>query len=346
MGKSPKKTTTKDSNSTSNTDYTAQTDASQTGQQRVDVPDWLLNPAQKQASAIGGIMDQGPGAFTPQLSDLTKQAAQGIGGLDTSGKAYDDARAAYGAIGDVGDMKASSLLEGLEGYYNPFKDQITNPVLNDFDVNSGKVRAAQAATGARGAFGGSRFGIREGETEGNLARGRAATEGGLLNQMYDTSTRLSGEDAGRRQSAAAANQQAAISNQSAAMQKAQQLASLAQASGADTRANLGMQAQFGGQMGDFENAQRQYPIEFAGQTGGLLAGMNPGQYFGQSSEGTSASNTTGNQSTVGTEHSKEVVKDNPGLLSNIGSVMNLAKSGMGIFGALSGNPMLMAAGKA
>lgn len=345
MGKSAKDTKTTDK--TSNTDYASTTNAATTGQSRVDVPDWLLDPAQKQAGMIGGIMGGGAGQFTPQLSGLSQQTAQNVANLNPTGSAYNETADAYRGVGNVtaDQVTGQSLLTNLKDYENPYKEQVLNPVLTDYDVNSGKVRAAQAAQGARGAFGGSRFGVREGETEGNLSRGRAATEGGLLNQMFDTSTRLSGEDAGRRQQAMLANQsanlQAGQGNQRAMLDRASGLGKVAGATQGDIRETLGLQGQVGGQLTDFENAQRQYPLQFAQTTGGLLGQLNPGQYFGQSQQGTSASNTVGSQDT--TSHEKEVSKSNPGLLGTIGGVMDLAKSGMGLMSGM-GLPGMLAGG--
>lgn len=335
MGKSAKKTTTSDNN----TKYTANTTGTQTGQQSVDVPDWLLNPAQRLAGSLGGLMGQGPEVYTPQMSGLTKQALTAAGGLDTTGAGYDAASAALGDLGSIRDVTGQSLLTNLSDYENPYRDKVLNPVLSDYDVNAGKTRAAQAAQAAAGgAFGGSRYGVREAQTEGELARGRAATEGGLLSDMFTQATGLSSQDAARRQQAMQGNQSADIAAQNNRLAAAQAMAQLANSRSADQRANIALQNQIGGQQTDFENVQRQYPIEYQQQMEGLLQGLNPQSYFGQSSTGTSTSNTTGTQDT----HGKTVEKSNPGLLANLGNVMNLVKSGVGIFGAMSGNPALAA----
>jgi hypothetical protein len=287
-----------------------------------NVPDWLLDPAKSYASSVQGIMGQGPGAFTPQISDLQKQAFAGAGKLTTS-PYFDQAGSAINGVGDVSadNIHGESLLDNLSAYETPYKQSVLNPVLDDYDYQSGQTRAAQAAAAARGnAFGGSRYGVQEAQTEGNLARGRASAEGQLLDQMFNTSTGLSMADADRRQSAAGANQsanlQAALANQSAGLQKASLLQGLGAAQGSEERANLGVQAGLGGVQTDAENAQRQYPLQFASQTGGLLNKLNPADYSGRTV--TSDGTTSGTTNSSGTETSSQ------GLLSDLGQVAKIA----------------------
>jgi hypothetical protein len=334
------------------------------------VPDWIKNPTMQVAGNIQGLLNQGPGAFAPQQSALQKQAVDAAGNLGLS-KYLGQAGDALGGIRNVGagnvtagqvqagnvtanDIAAEringeSVLTNLEAYYNPYKDQVLNPVLSDYDEQSGLTRAGQAAAAARNkAFQGSRYGIQEAQTEGQLARGRAATEGGLLSDMYTQATGLSGADADRLQQAALANQQAAMAasqanqraqleamtgnrdaalsaatgnrnatlgadtsnrdaafaadqfNQNMGLNRGNALANLGGLEGSETRANLGVQAGLGGAQTDFENMQRQYPIQFQGQMQSLLSGLNPELYSDKTinSSGTSSgtSNTKSSQS--------------------------------------------------
>lgn len=103
---------------------------------------------------------------------------------------------------------ASSLLENLSSYMNPATQAMVDTTLADFDVNSGRVRAAQAANAAKaGAFGGSRFAIREAQTEGELARARASADANLRGQAFDRATAMSDSDAARRTSVSMGNAQ-------------------------------------------------------------------------------------------------------------------------------------------
>lgn len=304
MGIFSKKSTSKtNSTSTSNSTNTV----------TPNVPTFISKPTEQIAGNVQGFLDQGPGTFTPQTSDLQKQSFDAAAGLHNSDYLTDAGGVLNGAgMGPVGDYTAERataagiLDNGLDQYYNPFKDQVLNPVLSDYDEQSGITRAAQAADAARNkAFGGSRYGIREAQTEGQLARGRASAEGGLLDRMYTQATGLAEGDTGRRQQvnlanqsaanqAAAANQQNQQANRAAEMQRAQQLAALGLSEGAEGRANLGIQAGLGAAQTDQENAIRQYPIEYQRQMAGLLAGLNPELYTGKTvvSSGTETGNST------------------------------------------------------
>ena len=219
-------------------------------------------------------------------------------------------------------VTGQSLLDNLSAYYNPFKDQVLNPVMQSYDQNAAQTTAQQAAqAAASGAFGGSRYGIQEGETAGQLALGRANTQGTLLNQMYGQATTLSDQDAARRQAAALANQSAdlsaAQSNQSAGLSAAQlnqqgllskagAQTALGTAEGGDTRANLGVQAALGGTETDAQNMIKQYPLAFQSTLNGLLQGLNPALYTGSTQTGT------------------QTQTSNPGLLGGLGQLAGMA----------------------
>jgi hypothetical protein len=271
-----------------------------------NVPDWIAKPAQAVAGNISGLIGQGPGAYTPGTSALQQQAFAQAPGITTQSPYYQQAGDALAGVSPVTATNASAagiLDNGLDQYYNPFKSQVLNPVLADYDQQSGVTRAAQAAAAAKNqAFQGSRYGIQEANTEGQLARGRAATEGGLLNDMYGQATGLAEADTGRRQqvslaNAAAANQ-VAESNQAAQLQKAAQYGALGTAAGTDARANLGLLSDLGATQTAQENAQKQYPITFAQQAGSLLQGLNPADYIGHTV------NSTGNTSSTGSSTSR------------------------------------------
>lgn len=285
------------------------------------VPDWIKNPTMQLAGNVSGLLNQGPDAFTPQVSDLQQQGFDAAGKLGPS--AYlGQSGEALGGVGDIAadQVSGASLLDGgLDKYYNPFKDQVLNPVMQDYDFQSGQTRAGQAADAARNrSFQGSRYGIQEGQTEGALARGRAATQGGLLSDMYGQATGMAESDAGRRQQASLANQsanlQASSANQNMGLERARQLAGLAGLEGSENRANVGMQAGLGGIQTDAENAIRQYPIAFNSGMEGLLTGLNPELYSDKVINSTGTTTGTSNQTT----------KNSPSLLSSLGQGAQIA----------------------
>lgn len=280
---------------------TVQGDTAQVGRtsSTPNVPDWLLDPAKRLAGGVGSVLDQGPDPFAPKIT--SNQTGAWDAGAGLQGADYSEPNSILrngGGAGSIAahNIKGESLLTGLEDYYNPFKDQITNPVLNDFDAQAGQTRAGQAAEAARNkAFQGSRYGIQEAETEGQLARGRAATEGGLLKDMFSESTRLSGEDAGRRQDASRANQMAALqadmsnqqttlANERLGIDRAAGLSSNIGAADASNLNNLKTRTDIANNEADRRDAVAQYPIEYLKQAGGLFEGMNPSQYFGTTTD--------------------------------------------------------------
>lgn len=104
---------------------------------------------------------------------------------------------------------ATSIL-GLDRskYENPYTNQVVDTTLNDYDVNAGRTQAAQAAQAAQNrAFGGSRYGVREAQTEGELARGRAAAEANLRDQGFQQATASMQADAERAHQTAMMNAQ-------------------------------------------------------------------------------------------------------------------------------------------
>lgn len=308
MGMSDKKTTTDQS----------QKQSSQFSQTATpNVPSWISDPAQAMAGQIGALQAQGPGAFTPTTSALEDQVTK-AGQTFTPAGDYTGASAAYGGVPNV---EGQSLLTNLSDYYNPFKEQVLNPVMQDFDFQAGQQRAAQAAqaAGPGRAFQGSRYGIQEGETLGAQDRARAATEGGLLGTMFNTATGLSATDA-------AARQQAMMANQQAALAKAQGLTGLDTAKNAEQLAGLQLQAGLGQRATEEQQLQQQYPLTYAAQMGGLLQGLNPALFTGQSTSGTGSGESS--------SKSTQTVSDPMGTIANLMSAASGLIPGVGQIGGL------------
>jgi hypothetical protein len=219
----------------------------------------------------------GAGYAAPQLGNAQGYAAARVGApigaqastwqapmvgspQAVSGASYDPFLVGALTIDDVPGASASnagaaSLLDNLGAYQNPYDQQVRQTALNDFDNDAARQRAALEARGAAsGAFGGSRFGIAQGQLEGDLARGRATLDAGLLDQGFNAAAGLSQSDSANRQQASLFNAQ----NRTGVSQfNSGQEASLAQA-----RANLDLQGALANQQaldqaGQF-GAQTQY----------------------------------------------------------------------------------------
>jgi hypothetical protein len=236
------------------------------------------SPSSYQAPQLGyAPLVSGQGYSAPQMGNAQGYAAARVGSPigatasayqapavanapTVSATRYDPSQIYSGNIDNATNAaatsaNAASLLDNLPAYQNPYQQQVVSAALADYDNNAAQQRAALEARGARtGAFGGSRFGIAEGQMEGDLARGRASLEAGLLDQGFNTAAGLSQSDAGLRQQANLFNAQndtgisqfnASSANSRAVAQAGYDMqAQLANQSASDAAAQYGAQSQY------------------------------------------------------------------------------------------------------
>lgn len=289
MGLSNKKTTTSQTSTSNQTQNSSTTPTN---------PDWVTSALQGYTSKVNDIAGTTGSQYFAPTSGLQQQAYTGATGLGSNSTINGAVEAANG----VGDISGESLLSGLSGYYNPYEKQVVDSTKADLEESAGQTRASQAAqAGLNKAFSGSRYGIQEAQTEGELSRAMASALGGLRYQGFNTAANLSSQDADRRQSAA-------TSNQAAELQKAGLLGSLGTAQGADTRANIGLQSELGDKQQAQDQAERTSDITLAQVLGQLYGQGQYGLFQGSNSTGTASGTTTGNSTVTST----------PSLLSQIG----------------------------
>jgi len=137
----------------------------------------------------------------------------GVGDItadNVSGRGYDAA-----TMGDVRTVSADNVNAGqlagsdLSAYTNPYETQVVDQALGDIErqrLMAQNVGSAQA--GAANAFGGSRQGIAEAETNRAYMEQAAKTASGLRQAGYMNAQEQSGQDIARRMQASLANQQA------------------------------------------------------------------------------------------------------------------------------------------
>ena len=247
-----------------------------------DVPQWVQDSTQTLNTSLNNWMGKDPSSLIAK-TNATQQAGYDLAnGIDVAGL-YD------GIKPTAHTVNASSLLENLDAYKNPYLNDVVNTTLGDYDVNAGKTRAAQAAQAAMGgAFRGSRYALREANTEGELARGRAAADANLRSTAFDKATGLSSQDADRRQQAGMFN----ANQMSQADQMALQLAQAKQQA-ATTQSQL--LAALGGQQRAQDQAEINAPYTQALQGSALLQALNPQMFTGSTSDtnGTTTSKTSG-----------------------------------------------------
>jgi len=220
------------------------------------LPDWLQSAAQTQADLGTNLAGSDPNGFVAPAAPLQTQAAEAAAGLDDYSRGYGEAAdlirdagqagasgyqaATYdpqryaatsyrGATGGpVAGATAASLLDNLDAYMSPYRREVVDTALADFDFSAGQTRALQDLDLAgSGAFGGSGAALTRSMTEDSLVRGRATTSANLRDQMFNRAAALANLDAERRNQVSLGNASAV---NAAALSQAQldQQAGLAQ----------------------------------------------------------------------------------------------------------------------
>ena len=103
------------------------------------------------------------------------------------------------ALNNLANMSAPSILDrDIGAYQNPYTQQVVDTTLADLDRSRQMAvsRDQDRAIGA-GAFGGSRSGVLEAETNRAFADQAARTSAGLRQGGFDRATSLAGQDIGR-----------------------------------------------------------------------------------------------------------------------------------------------------
>ncbi len=240
------------------------------------------------ASALQNQAFEAAGKLVPQVSGGDQPLVNGgpnAGGYDWFNRAQ-----------ELGNQGAGSAAGLVGEYMNPYQQQVIDASLADYDANSGRVRAQQAAAGAaNNAFGGSRYGVQSALTEGELGRGRGALHSGLLADGFNTALGAGQEQRARE------------------LQAAGLFGNLGATQGANERANIGLLADLGGQ---------QRAIDANYRTADLSMLQALGSLYGQGQYGLFQGNT---------QNGTQTTQTNPGLLGAIGQGAQGAAALAGLF---------------
>jgi hypothetical protein len=263
-------------------------------------PDWMTSTAQSLNSRLQGLGAMDPSSFVAPVSGLQQQAADAASGLSTA-----SGGSGSGVGGDAWFSKlmnqpaptvsSASLLDNLSAYENPYRDQVVDASMADFDADANRTRAAQdLALAGQGAFGGSGAALTRSQSEGELARARNTQLSNLLSGMFTTSAGLSNQDAARRQEASTANAQLAAQTAQNNAQMAQFQANYGLSRDANARANIATQDTLGQQLRDVGQQQRNAPLTSLGQQIEMFSGLPLAMFHGSTtdSKGTNNSSTT------------------------------------------------------
>ena len=172
------------------------------------------------------------------------QALMGYQPMQVKATDYTAAQAQQQAALAADQVKAGQIANtNLGAYTNPYEAQVVQQSLGDLErsrLMQQNQLGAQAS--AAGAFGGSRQGIAEAETNRAFADQAARTASGLRQSGYQQAQALAGQDI-------ATQMQAALSNQSANLQAGTTTAQLAQQVNLQNQAALNAQRMFGATQG-------------------------------------------------------------------------------------------------
>lgn len=154
-----------------------------------------------------------------------QQAMQGTqAGMAYQPQAIQAPQAQAGPTVSAQNIQAGQVAgRDLSAYTNPYETQVVNQSLADLERNrlmQQNQLGAQAS--AAGAFGGSRQGIAEAETNRAFADQAARTASGLRQAGFQNAQQLAGQDIATSMQAAMANQQAGLAAGTTSAQLAQQ----------------------------------------------------------------------------------------------------------------------------
>lgn len=226
-------------------------------------PAWVEPQIQGLAGNIMNLANRDPGSFVAPANGLLQSAYSGAQDLEPQQGVYEQANGLFGAMMNVPtrQIKASSLLDNLDAYMNPYTRDVVDASLADYDFGAGQTRAQNLLSLAGDAtFGGSGGAIQTMLSNDAIDRGRASLSSNLRSQAFNTGAQLSSQDAERRQSAAATNAQLYEQALARQQQAGRDLLAMAHQYDDDRIAALNAQAAIGQTMQGIQQAQAAAPL--------------------------------------------------------------------------------------
>ena len=214
-------------------------------------------------AAAGGIQKAGMNAVSEM--GYRPMAVQGGGYLPAQASATGYTAANTGSAPTLSaNQVAGGQIAGadLQAYMNPYENQVVQQSLSDIErsrLMQQNIGGAQA--GASNAFGGSRHGIAEAETNRAFADQAARTASGLRQAGYQNAQQMAGQDI-------ATGMQASLANQGANLQAGTTSAQLAQQRALQNQAALNQARQYGAGTTNQASLANQGALNQASQFGG------------------------------------------------------------------------------
>ena len=207
-----------------------------------------------------------PMAVRPTDYSAAQAGSQGYDAARAGSQGYDAAQAAQQAALAADQVRAGQIAgTNLGAYTNPYESQVVQQSLGDLErsrLMQQNQLGAQASSA--GAFGGSRQGIAEAETNRAFADQAARTASGLRQSGYQQAQQLAGQDI-------ATQMQAALANQGANLQAGTTTAQLGQQVNLANQSALNQAGQFGAAAANQAELANQAAINQARQFGAAAA---------------------------------------------------------------------------
>ena len=161
-----------------------------------------INQAQTMAGLMGGQALAGQNAGAQQLANAQQQADL-MSGAAAAGQGAGDA--------DFAAARGFTGPQGYESFMSPYQQEVIDSTMMDYQQELAR-QQSQLGLGAGNAFGGSRFGVAQGELGAQGARGMASQLANLRQQGFQQANQLAGQAYGQRMGLGQAAQQQAAQN--------------------------------------------------------------------------------------------------------------------------------------
>ena len=239
--------------------------------------------ADRPYQAYGGSTLAGFSPTQTQAQDIATQGALGNVGGATLGQAVGGTQAAMGY--NPMQVGTQSSMSNIGQYMNPYLQNVAGNVLSNLDRARQMTQQQNAAAAdAAGAFGGSRHGVAEAETNRNFYDVAGQQLGNLFSQGFDTAAGLANTDLNRFLQAQQLNQDAGLQGAQLGLNAAGQLANLSDQQRQQYFGNAAMLEGVGGQQQAMEQAQlddayqrwleaQNYPRQQVEFLSGITSGM-------------------------------------------------------------------------
>lgn len=210
-------------------------------------PDWLMDLLKTNTDKATTLASADPSSYVAGPNPYQTAAIRTAGDLTGSPWNFD---ASAQTIRSLMGQGAQTGADFMSKYESPYKKDVVDAAMADFDANAGKTRAAQKLDIAnQGAFGGSGAALTRSATEGELSRARNSGLSNLLDTMFNRSASYGMQDADR-----------ALQGQAQQIAAAKALTDLSTQFDANRRANAGTVFDMGTTLQGIDQTQAQAPL--------------------------------------------------------------------------------------